>query len=294
MSSMTPITSTGCSASCSRQIRFPTASSPGNSSYRYYTSQATIRKEPKNGSIGRIPARALERAVAERFAEFLRSPTELLDAAKGLGILEADSSSVLRQAARKNQEWVTLQIPEQQAFLKSVLNQITVHFDSIEIRLNAGSLFRAFLKNDERVPAQDEFGQARTFNIFCPFRREPRGHTVRIVVGNGQIASVESTIAIIKAIARARLWYCQIVSGQVTSMPGLARLHGVTPRYVKNLFPCALLGPDIVEAILNRKYASHLTLKSLTKKIPLNWASQKLADLGPALSAPSRDSYRRV
>lgn len=75
-------------------------------------------------------------------------------------------------------------------------------------------------------------------------------------------------------------------------MPDLARLHGVTPWYIKNLFPCALLGPDIVEAILNRKYASHLTLKSLTKKIPLNWASQKLADLGPVFSAPGGRSEK--
>jgi hypothetical protein len=186
----------------------------------------------------------------------------------------------LKQAARKDQEWVTLQVPEQQTLLKLSLNRIVIHCTSVEIRLNAASLFRAFLKNDERAPAQDELGDARTFTIFCPFRFEPRGQGVRIVVGNNQITSVESTIAIIKAIARARLWHGQIVSGQATSIPDLARLHGVTSRYVKNIFPCALLGPGIVEVILSRKCASHLTLKSLTEKIPLNWASQKLGDRG--------------
>jgi hypothetical protein len=42
-----------------------------------------------------------------------------------------------------------------------------------------------------------------------------------------------------------------------------------------------------VEAILNRKYASHLTLKSLTKKIPLSWAGQILADSGAVSLPPS-------
>jgi len=255
-------------------IRYiPTHAQKSGKRYRYYTSQAVIRKAQEGNSIGRIPALELERGVMERLSEFLRSPIEVLQAAKEAGISDASRSSLLKCATQKAQDWFGSTKLGQQDVLKTVLSRVIIHSDSVEIRLNAGSLFRALLGERERK--QEGFADAFLVHLSCPFRCKSRGQALRIVVGNDQAASSESTVAILKAIARARLWYDQIVSGEVTSLPELARLHGVTPRYVKKIFPCASLGPDIIETFLNRKCTPQLTLKALTEKVPLDWIRQR-------------------
>jgi hypothetical protein len=101
-----------------------------------------------------------------------------------------------------------------------------------------------------------------------------QGKAICIVLGNDRPASTESTAAIIKAVARARMWYDEIVAGEVNSIPEIAKKHGVTPSYVKRIFPCALLGPASVEAILNGKTSMALTLDHLLGNLPSEWDQQ--------------------
>ena len=56
----------------------PTHSNKNGRRYRYYTSQAVIRKAPESDSQVRIPAHDLESAVIERIVEFLKSPREVI------------------------------------------------------------------------------------------------------------------------------------------------------------------------------------------------------------------------
>jgi site-specific DNA recombinase len=256
----------------------PTHALKNGKRYRYYTSQAVIRKSGEVGPAGRIPALELEHAISSRILESLCSPLEMLNAAKEIGIQEANSRNFLKRAGRKAQKWPMLPIPDQEAFLKSILHRVIVRSDSIEIRLNARSLLRVVLeKQAEQAGNLGEFGKSETFTLQCPFKYVSRGPALRIVIGNDQGAPTESAVAITNAIARARFWYDEIVAGRAISIPDLAKQHGVTPRYVKKILPCALLGPDVVEAILKHKNARHLTLKSLLEAIPMSWASQKVA-----------------
>ncbi len=250
----------------------PTHAQKRGKRYHYYTSQAVIRKAQEGNSIGRIPALELERGVIERVSEFLRSPIEVLQAAKEAGISDASRNSLLKRAAQKAQDWLGSTNPGQQDFLKTVLTRVVIRSDSVEIRLNAGSLFQNLLRETEG--RQGELAEAVLVHLSCPFRCKSRRQMLRIVVGNDQPAASDGTVAILKAIARARLWYDQIVSGEVTSLAELARLHGVTPRYVKKIFPCALLRPEIIETILNREGTRQTTLKALAEKVPLDWAGQ--------------------
>jgi site-specific DNA recombinase len=208
----------------------------------------------------------------ERIAEFLRSPIEILDAAKEVGISASECNRLLKRAGNMAQEGLASSKMDQADFLKGILDRAIIHSDSAQVRLNAVSLFRSILGEREAKP---EFAEAHLINLSCSLQSKFRGGAIQIVVGNVQPAASETNLAILKAVARARSWYDQIVSGEVSSIPELARQHGVTPRYVKKILPCALLRPGIVEAIVNRECPSQLTLSALTEEVSLDWTSQK-------------------
>jgi site-specific DNA recombinase len=250
----------------------PTHAQKNGRRYRYYTSQAAIRKGRDGNSISRVPAPELERGVMERIAEFLRSPIEILDAAKEVGISASECNRLLKRAGNVAQEGLASSKMDQADFLKGILDRVIIHSDSAQVRLNAVSLFRSILGEREVKP---EVAEAHLINLSCSLQSKFRGGAIRVVVGNVQPAASETNLAILKAVARARSWYEQIVSGEVSSIPELARQHGVTPRYVKKILPCALLRPNIVEAIVNRECPSQLTLSALTEEVSLDWTSQK-------------------
>ncbi len=49
----------------------------------------------------------------------------------------------------------------------------------------------------------------------CPFKHLARGRTLRLIIGGDRRCTDASRQAILRAIARARLWYQQIVDGEV-------------------------------------------------------------------------------
>jgi hypothetical protein len=81
--------------------------------------------------------------------------------------------------------------------------------------------------------------------------------------------------ALIKAVARGHAWYEQILEGKVADMRSLARETGLTPHYVRNVFACAFLAPDIVDAILEGGQPLALKFENLYKHIPLSWTEQR-------------------
>jgi DNA invertase Pin-like site-specific DNA recombinase len=258
----------------------PTHANKAGKRYRYYTSQAVIRKADKCAAVTRIPAHELERAVIERLFEFLRSPEELVSAIKGLGITVRSIDLLLKQARRKASDWETLSLKEQECFLKTVIGRVVVHHESIEIRVNVSALLQGLPeKPANALPSQRTTSNSREVHIFtlsCPFQQSRHGNELRLIFGNNQPDPTRSNAAIIRAIARARLWYDEIVSGEVGGIPDLARRHGVTRRYVKNIFRCALVGHKAVEAIFDNECSPELTLQGLASKLPIEWDRQDL------------------
>lgn len=116
---------------------------------------------------------------------------------------------------------------------------------------------------------------SRVLVLQCPFRQLHRGKEMRLIIGDNQQASSASATSLTKALARARCWYEQVVSGSAGTIAELASQSGVTPHYVPKLFPCALLAPDLVELILGERQAPLLTLDKLATRLPLDWKRQR-------------------
>jgi site-specific DNA recombinase len=80
---------------------------------------------------------------------------------------------------------------------------------------------------------------------------------------------------LIKAVVRGHAWYEKLLDGKVVDIKSLAGETGLTPHYVRNVFACAFLAPDIVEAILEGRQPLTLKFENLYKHVPLSWAEQR-------------------
>lgn len=60
-----------------------------------------------------------------------------------------------------------------------------------------------------------------------------------------------------------------------STLEELASSKKIAVSYVRRMLRLNSLAPDIVEAILNNDAPAHLSLRTLYRGIPLNWAEQR-------------------
>jgi site-specific DNA recombinase len=251
----------------------PTHANKSGRRYRYYTSQTVIRKTTQTDQPARIPAHDLEAAVIGRILEFLKSPREVLKALGGQGVERSKYTELLKRASAKTASWTTISAQQRESFLISVLDRVVIHSDSVEVKIRKEELIRQLAG---RMNSQST--ECREFiTLHCAFRCAARGKALRLIVGNDQPPPQTSTFAILKAIARARAWREQLISGEARCVEHLARLNHLRVTYVRRILRFALLSPASIEAILNGQVAPDLSLESLVGRIPIIWKDQNFA-----------------
>src|ERR1035437_7481480 len=92
---------------------------------------------------------------------------------------------------------------------------------------------------------------------------------MRLVIQGSRAPAPLADLALIKAIARGRLWSDDLLAGRVASVAVIAKREGVLPNYVRRLIRLAFLAPKIVEAIAAGHQPPELTAKALTERIEL-------------------------
>jgi hypothetical protein len=154
-----------------------------------------------------------------------------------------------------------------------MLQRVIVSEGSLELQLDIESTIQIL----SGKPTRDEVikENVQTFSLKTRFRHIAQGKLLKLVIGNERSASSASREAIAKAIARARAWYKLIAEGKAAELSDLASQHGLTHRYVKNIFLLAFLSPESVEFVLNNPDGQMRTLDSLMGKIPMRWDEQR-------------------
>jgi hypothetical protein len=86
---------------------------------------------------------------------------------------------------------------------------------------------------------------------------------------------IDSTI--LKATARARRWFDDLMSGRAASMAELGQREGIGKRYVSRMIRLAFLAPAMVESIVAGRQPPELTtqLLSTSGDLPLSWRAQE-------------------
>ena len=89
------------------------------------------------------------------------------------------------------------------------------------------------------------------------------------------IAAARIDSALVKALARAFRWRRMLESGVVSTVGEIATREKINKSYVSRVLRLTLLAPDIVEAILDGRQATEVTLRVLLKGFPVEWSEQE-------------------
>jgi DNA invertase Pin-like site-specific DNA recombinase len=255
----------------------PTHTNKSGRRYRYYTSQAVIKKTEQGNSAARIPAYDLEKAVENRILEWLASPTELLAALRDETTGEVPEglfARIVAPAAATTQSWRERMAWDRTQFLKTVIDRVVILADHVEIRLRVAALVNEILSGGPPT-----LHLQHTVSIDCPFRHIPQGRALRLVVGDTNITTDASRQAILKAIARARLWYKQLTTGKVDTIVQLASLHQVSPRFIHMQMKLVQLSPQSIKTVMTRAVIAPVSLRDMLASIPMNWRHQRIGTI---------------
>jgi site-specific DNA recombinase len=140
-----------------------------------------------------------------------------------------------------------------------------------------------------RTPAQQQ--EARSddlIHLAVEARLRRCGKEMRLVVSPDSSRS-EIVPPILKAVVRAYKWREGVLAGDTSNRHQAAKRLNLKEEYFRRIVGCAFLAPDILEAILDGRYPSDLTVKKL-HYLPLDCAEQRV-ELG--FSRPSSQGKRQ-
>jgi DNA invertase Pin-like site-specific DNA recombinase len=239
--------------------------------YRYYTSQAVIRKTTKTDEPARIPAHDLEAAVIKRILEFLKSPREVLRMLVPVAKKAASNkyTELLRRASEKAANWNELSAENRERFIKAILERIVVHSDELEILIRKRILIQNLLGNGPVQPT----AARETHSLRCPFRHAHQRKALRLVIGASDSSGTNS-VAILKAVSQARAWQQQLISSEAQGIKHLAKLNHLRVTTVRKILQFGFLSPNSIEAILAGQVAPDLTFDFLVGRISVVWKEQ--------------------
>lgn len=114
-----------------------------------------------------------------------------------------------------------------------------------------------------------------TMTIYVPFRVVKRGGRKEMVLPEGAAQARKPDNTLVKALARAFRWKRMLESGEFASISELAEREGIAPSYMTRIMRLTLLAPDIIEAILDGRQETEVTLARVLEGFQVEWRSQR-------------------
>ncbi|MBF0561729.1 MAG: recombinase family protein [Alphaproteobacteria bacterium] len=235
--------------------------------YRYYVSRSLVTGTVETSGRGwRLPARELERCVADSAIAILRKRPALAAALREAGLPTDQVPTALVVAAQCIER---LKSDAEVAALTDLINRVEVSEDGLLLVLSLVPL----LPTDTVV----DHPEALLLSQRIPMQVRRRGVELRLAIETDSGIPHKADPALLKAVTRARGWLADLVNGTAPNIVALAAREGVTDRYIGHLLPLAFLAPSIVDAIVNGRQPVDVTAEALVKRIdlPLDWPEQQ-------------------
>ena len=159
--------------------------------------------------------------------------------------------------------------------VKAAIKRVVVHQEKVELYVSRSELRDALVKDRSTSSSQLRGDDLIALETEAKLKR--CGGEVRLVLppnSKGEIPG-RSSPALLKAIARAYDWRERIMNDSAQNRRSIAQQTGLNQRYVRRVFECAFLAPDIVEAILDGRQPHDLTVQKLCRNLPTNWTEQR-------------------
>jgi DNA invertase Pin-like site-specific DNA recombinase len=240
--------------------------------YRYYVSQAVIKKSRGNhtGPV-RIPASEIEELVLSQLTSLLGSPQRMIDILVGTQASPAD----LHAVTEASRAWGTATSDKIRDLLRSSAKRMVVHNESIEIEINKLVLRQTVLGvGGDPELLIDNPDEVILIGTAAQLKR--CGGDMRLVLPpDSPGAKPHSVSSLIRAISRAHDWVDRILQGEAVNQRSIAKKTGIDERYISRIISLAFLAPDLTEAILEGRQPTHLSLDACLGNIPDDWNLQR-------------------
>lgn len=120
------------------------------------------------------------------------------------------------------------------------------------------------------MPAPD----TAVITIKVPFALRKRGDRKLVLAPDGApVPPIDSTL--VKAVGRAYRWQKMLETGQYATIKEIGRAEKINPSYVSRVLRLTLLAPDLVEALLQGRQNSTMSLHDVMKPFPIEWDRQR-------------------
>jgi len=257
----------------SNGVRFtPTHAVKNAKRYRYYTSQTAVRQAGIKPVITRFPAEELEQFVRSQVHLLLQTPDKCTAGMKN----SPNKGLTVRRAEDLAREWPELAISKQYELVRNILRRVTVSPTTVWIEIDKAKLLATLLGQSSEALSSLYTRRLDVLKLTSDFLvRRQRGELRLIAPHGGSCFERQREPSLVKAVARARDWYERIVGGEFNTIGHLAQKVSLTRRYVRRILQCAILSPQVTEALLTGKHPPNLTLKEILYSVPLNWHEQE-------------------
>ena len=230
--------------------------------YRYYVSQAVIKKEPsKIGQISKISLPKLEEFIDNWFNQFLKDKTAIYPYIKDFEINKQ------KDIINKLSSYTTTRSIEQVIIKRIDLSpthiKITLHEEQVIELLNA------LYENREMRLLQSSKECSYTENYHIGVI----DNGAKVLVGEVIKPTPHKETNLIKILAQAYKWHQDILTGR--TFKEVSEREKVSEQYVRRILELSFLSPKIIRAILTGKQPADCTLKHLLSIHTPNWREQE-------------------
>ena len=241
----------------------------GHRRYRYYVSRRLVRGALEDAEHGwRLSAPEIERSVSTAAQAMLADPHAIAQACEESSIDANRLPSVLKST----EGWIERLRADSEAAsaLAELVERVELSRDGIRVSIKVPLL------------ATDYHNSASVSHLaltrLVPMQMKRRGVEMRLVL-EGEPGPSRIDLPLLKAVARARRWSDDLISGHIGSVDELARREGIDRRSMRRLIPLGFLSPKVVEAIVEGRQPPDLSVMALTRRIdlPLLWSAQEQA-----------------
>jgi site-specific DNA recombinase len=237
----------------------------GRVRYRYYVSRCLQQGTKTAPSVIRMPAQALEKAVATQLAKQLEQPLQTLAAAD----LEAPPHRMEEILAACFHAASALR-GGSTSLMGKLVSRVEVGRQQICVAADTANL-ASQLSTNPKPGASPQF----LLRIDAQLRRS--GKVVRLVHSDGAtVGPAEPQQHLVKLIKLAHAWWNEMQL-EGLSATDLAARHNVDKTYVSRVIRLSFLSPKIVERILSGEQPTVLNARRFLglRTIPLRWPEQE-------------------
>jgi site-specific DNA recombinase len=237
--------------------------------YRYYVTSEGTGRSVAAASAPKLwlPATTIDELVLTKLQSFLRDKGRISALLRETRCRPAEIGSGLGIAS-KLADSLTSAAPMAQN-VADLLARVTVSHTTLKISIKRDRLL-AMLTNKFVEQPQDN-GQDKILSLEATVPAAPGGVSGKLVFEDQNGKTPDPVV--VKAIARASVWFEQLTAGKSQSMAEIAIRENITDNYVSNLIHLAWLSPDLVHGVLEGDLEATALARAvmLTRKSDVLW-----------------------